>query len=1324
MPTDVNFPITKPPKILSPQGAGGNSNTTPLIGVVKDNIDPTRSGRIRVALQRGKGAQDPNSSEGWVTVQKLSNFFGSVGGDAGTDVEDHGTYKTNPSSYGMWHAPPDIGTQVVCIFINGDPNYGFYIGCIPEPEKLQMVPAIGAVDNVTLNESEANSYGGATRLPTTNMNVNNKSKSDSAQFLETARPVHSYTASIMMQQGILRDAVRGPISSSASRETASRVGFGVSTPGRPIYTGGFDDTNLPKNLETSNNEKLQVVARRGGHSIVMDDGDVIGRDQLIRIRTSLGHQIMMSDDGQTLMILHSNGQSYVELGKEGTVDIYSTNSFNVRTQGDINFHADQDINIHAMENLNIQAKNIHCNSEEMTKFRAGKDFNVNALSNFTAKSGSAAAISAGGEASLVGGGATFVNGAKVNINSGAPGLNPPEVPIITLNAQPDTLFDEEKGWAAAPGKLLTVTSRAPAHAPWASAGQGISIKTSASASDSLPPTPSNAVQQANQAGQNANSTPPSTATVASVPQTKPVSPSVDTGTTGSTLAAVGKAAANGATAPAVQKGAAIISSGQNPAEGGSTATVAAGAFGQTAKQLADSGVIKPGADKLINGLASVAQTAGKVIGVTKILSNTLFTGQQGAETIGKFATNVEAQAKSVINTLQKGQTLLTQAGVISGKETPTQTAGLVVAAATTGANNTINAVKESANKLAAIGNEVTDFGDAVGNTITKVGGSIGGEVGATLNKVSDTINQFSSKAASVTNALGKASSALNAIGSGSSAAGQAASLGGLAGIANAVGALTGGSGPSLSSLINSVNGIAAGAYDAIKNGFPKLKANVPQKLSAIAKEAAAKSAATAQTTTNAAKSGGLSSLAGGVGKVLSGATSVVNTITEGTKTIENTIGGVSGAINNATATSGNNNNAISGVTGAIETGLNKLTTGAQQVSGVLSDAGNVATSLSNITSGGTGSNSVGGTLSNLAGAASDVTGFINKATGALGDVTGGVNKAINTVNGLAGAGAALKGGLSDLANAAKNVQAGGNAAKAVLQAAGINNLPGGLNAIASVADKKNAPVHIPGAKELTNLANTVGSGLNAAKDALGKVGDIAGKASGVLNQVSGVASDVSGAVGTVSGVAGQIGGAVGAAQGALGNATGDIGNLANKVTSVADKLGGVASALGDAGKKLNGITSSITGALNSGEASSLLSSLSALGAGGPSPIKLPEVGFNTFNRDGITSQVNSLLGDPGIPKPNLVGEVSDDTVNSLNQKVETSREAIKKANDELNQAIADTQMAKQMAIKAIDQSASPESDPNVQNLKKAWQEKVKIMKEKADKLAALESAAA
>lgn len=482
MPEDIQKP-KGPTKRSSPFSGGANPRLAPVIGIVKDNSDSTRSGQIKVYLRDNSGL-DPDDYRNWRRVSFLSPFYGLTRPDSPNTGE--GTYKGNSSSYGMWFSPPDIGTQVMCIFADGDLNTGFYIGCIPEPDALHMVPAIGSSTYIVPNKGETKKYGDSARLPVTNINSNNKEFTNTSKYLTAAKPIHSYVAATMWQQGIIRDPIRGPIGTSAQRENISRVGFGISTPGRPIYEGGYDDTSVASNLSEDKNPQLKVVARRAGHSFVMDDGDVVGQDNLVRIRTALGHQIMMSDSGQTLMILHANGQSYIELGKEGTVDVYSTNSVNVRTQGDLNLHADNNINIHATKNLNIQAENLHINSDKEIKVRAGTNFSQYTMGKHTVKADGPLSMYSQGDISMASGAQAFVNGSKVLLNSGKTGTNPATVPSIDKIDHTDTLFDNDKGFLAAPNKLKSITSRAPAHAPWANAGQGVNVQTSTSAEKKLP----------------------------------------------------------------------------------------------------------------------------------------------------------------------------------------------------------------------------------------------------------------------------------------------------------------------------------------------------------------------------------------------------------------------------------------------------------------------------------------------------------------------------------------------------------------------------------------------------------------------------------------------------------------------------------------------------------------------------------------------------------------------------------------------------------------------------------------------------------------------
>jgi hypothetical protein len=1307
MPVD-GFKARGPSKFSSPTTGGGGSKNYPIIGIVKDNIDAARNGRIRVALQDGKGPTNPNSDGGWVTVQYLTSFFGAVQASGGAN--DLGTYINNSSSYGQWQSPPDIGTKVLCVFVNGDINAGFYIGAIPEPETLQMVPAIGASENVTLNEGEANSFGGATRLPVTNLNTNNKNKKNSDEFLDTPRPVHSYSASIMNQQGIIRDPIRGPISSSASRESVSRVGWGVSTPGRPIYEGGYTDENLPENLEEGNAEKLKVVARRGGHSIVMDDGDIIGRDQLIRIRTALGHQIMMSDDGQTLMILHSNGQSYIELGKEGTVDIFSTNSFNVRTQGDINFHADRDINMHAMENFNLQAKNIHTNSDEITKSRAGKEYSITALNNFTVKASSAIAMSAGGQASLVAGAEAFVNGDKVNLNSGSPSLLPPDVPIIPITAQTDTLFDATVGWAAAPAKLLSIASRAPAHYPWVNAGMGVDISNSPDAADNLPAPSSTAVQQTNAAAEATNPTPPAVATVASVPAVPAATPSLGAGTTNAVLAATATSAAAGETAKAVEAGAGVVKkpgssliSGINSAlsaaagVGGAigvirsltSATssgqtlVAVGAFAQSAEQLSRSGILKPGASTLVNGLASSGKT------ITNTMPTTLFAGAAGAESVEKLAANPTAQARSATRVMQSAQQELTQAGVINGSESTTQTAGLIAAGSTLGTASVVGAVKQSATATSVLNTASTVAGNA-GVLVGAAGVALPGQVATALNVVSGA----GATATALTGAAGNAKDVLGAIGKGVSAAKLADSLGGLGGIANSLKALEDANN-SLTGLLDSVKGVSGSAFSAIKDSFGRLEANKPQNLAEIAKEKAAKTAITENTPgAQPAFAKSLSGLVTKAGDAFNESSKLASDISNSVNSVVGPAGrtlsgvagaasGISGAVNSLTTTI----NSVSGTTIGTANALNRATDAITNVTTTDSSLAGVADNLTKLPNtisvdtvnnsavasadqlvAGAGSetntiNGIANTANDIASFGQQITTLINSTTGAgVDNLANSISGAVDNINSLAGGATSLNNGLSGLANAAKKTQGGGLAARASQLASGVSNLPGGLKAFSSVLDKADEAANkIPGTGELTGLLKDLQT---EATNGLGKV-------SSTLSSTSTTLGQAESALNTSTQVIGYLGGA----------STG-LGNL----SSIASRSGG--------------LTSAISSKLPIGQVTQLLTSVSALGAGGASPIKLPSQGVNTTNRTGITAQIKAILGNAKIPVPNLLGDISGDAISSIENRIATLKKERKKIQEQIDAAKEEETAAGNAFVTAF--NTLPAGDPSLAALEKKY----------------------
>jgi hypothetical protein len=458
------------------------------IGVVKNNVDPTRSGRLQVYIQN-RGGADPNNANNWQTVIYCPPFYGTTpaGASAGTGAFEQG----NPQSYGMWFTPPDVGTQVLVIQVTGEPM-AYYVGCVPTLYVTHMVPAIGSVPKsqaVTQNATQASYLAGSERLPVTEINVSDNKISQDPKFFDQPKPVHSYLAGILFQQGLINDQVRGSIGSSSQRESPSAC-YGISTPGRAIYLGGIGargEADITSgDLESAQASAANVIARRGGHSIVMDDGDLRGDDNLVRIRTSKGHQITMSDDGNCLYICHANGQAWVELGQEGTLDVYTTNSVNLRTQGTINLHADEDINMYAGGKFNVK-------SSKGTSLQSDSDFSVSNKGQLTLFSQAGIGLKTPGTLAMTSQLGSWAasstlsfNGSQLQLNGG-PRIEVEAPKGLTKYLQPKVNFDASAGWVVDPVGTESIVTRAPTHEPYPYHNQGVSTSVKFGSASPTPP---------------------------------------------------------------------------------------------------------------------------------------------------------------------------------------------------------------------------------------------------------------------------------------------------------------------------------------------------------------------------------------------------------------------------------------------------------------------------------------------------------------------------------------------------------------------------------------------------------------------------------------------------------------------------------------------------------------------------------------------------------------------------------------------------------------------------------------------------------------------
>ena len=457
----------KIPKNFDRDSVAGVKNDTGIyVGIVKDNLSPARDGRLRVWIPDFGG--DENNDQNWRKVNYASPYLGST---YHKDKTQNNSFSDVPHTYGMWMVPPDLGNQVLCCFVNGQPDRGYWFACTSEGLGQYMLPGLAAGNVVDKNNldpaikaSIVTSNTETQYLPVAEFNENDPNNISST-FYKNPKPIHNFQANILFQQGLDRDKTRGAISSNSQRETPSYV-FGISTPGRPLGKDPADDPGyLDKvNSGTIPEDQYAIPVRKGGHTFVMDDGDVNGVDQLIRLRTAGGHQILMNYDQSMIYVAHKNGTSWVEIDDTG-IKIYTKGDFSVRSEGNFNLHADGDINMQALGNINLDSTaattmtsaQINIGGSESTLIYGGK----------TSVGGGEIIVSSDGKLSVSSALAMKINGSTVDINNGGGGSSIPN-PVIQKNKLADTTYDSQvtKLWNSVPASVDSIVKVLPSHEPW------------------------------------------------------------------------------------------------------------------------------------------------------------------------------------------------------------------------------------------------------------------------------------------------------------------------------------------------------------------------------------------------------------------------------------------------------------------------------------------------------------------------------------------------------------------------------------------------------------------------------------------------------------------------------------------------------------------------------------------------------------------------------------------------------------------------------------------------------------------------------------------
>lgn len=336
----------------------------PYLAKIVSHLDPYYMGTLEVQLMHESG-NDTDASGQLHQVKYLSPFLGQSSIRHIDDGDED--YNNTQKSYGMWMIPPDVGGIVVVLFIDGDPRKGYWIGCAQDQFMNFMMPGYAATSFATSKATDKD------RVPVAEYNkIKNDSSVDPTKFRKPATPFEG----ALDNQGLLEDDIRGITTSSARREIPSAV-FGISTPG-PVDKQGKRGKIGKKESPIDQ----AYVSRLGGSSFVMDDGDdkfirkttasdgppeyasveqgetdgkrEIPHNELIRIRTRTGHQILLHNSEDLIYIGNAKGTAWIELTSDGKMDIYTEDSITMHTKTDFNVLADRDITLEAKRNFNLK----------------------------------------------------------------------------------------------------------------------------------------------------------------------------------------------------------------------------------------------------------------------------------------------------------------------------------------------------------------------------------------------------------------------------------------------------------------------------------------------------------------------------------------------------------------------------------------------------------------------------------------------------------------------------------------------------------------------------------------------------------------------------------------------------------------------------------------------------------------------------------------------------------------------------------------------------------------------------------------------------------
>lgn len=410
---------------LRDQNPSRKSYPYATIGTVVDTADPQEMGRLRVLCPALNDTEQRTLKEDDLNKIPWASYMSPFGGASSTLSRGPTSDQTaGDLAYGFW-AIPTVGAQAIVMCIDGDPQLRVWIGCLHE----HLTPHTMPHGRFFGTPTSIDGPGSSAESPIKRLRVNLKLAFGSVYEFFSRAADYSVAA---VNNDVIEDSTSSIVDSKNKLITLPN---GLTIEYSQGYARGKRDTS---SLSTNECQTTAWVSP-GFHAISMDDRSENCR---VRIRTTTGHQILLDDSNERILINTNAGRSYIEMDANGNIDIHADRQLSFHSTKDMSFTSDGKIRFRAQEGIHMlsgkdirfaaatdihsQSANIHSHTSESIFLHAGANLHAKAATNIHI---TAATSNVSGSSAV-----NIQGGSSTNISSG--GMILQTASAIHLNGPP------------------------------------------------------------------------------------------------------------------------------------------------------------------------------------------------------------------------------------------------------------------------------------------------------------------------------------------------------------------------------------------------------------------------------------------------------------------------------------------------------------------------------------------------------------------------------------------------------------------------------------------------------------------------------------------------------------------------------------------------------------------------------------------------------------------------------------------------------------------------------------------------------------------------